>query len=147
MSTLLSLQAPDESNEFDQVYPFETSDTISLYKKGSFYGLLRNGQVLTKPIYTPDVRIINDKYAVVRYFRNIPFYNNGVIIDIETGKELVTGFNAYFDHKNACIAFRVDGANSSKRWGIFSITEGKLIVEPIISPTYLHQYIDSCFLA
>ena len=143
MSTLLSLQEQTATNEFDRVYPLDGSTSISLYKKGIFYGLLRDGEAITEPIYTPDVRIISDRYAVVRLFKPVSYHNNGAIIDLHTGKEVFNGFNAYFIRPNACIAFRVDGPNDSMRWGIFSIIEDKLISDPVISLTYLHQYVEA----
>lgn len=129
-------------DDFDRVYSLNENNSILCYLRGYFNGFIANGKVITSPAFTPDARIVAKNFIMARRYKNIPNYNVSVLIDSRTGEELIENFDAYFV-QDQYLAFRVNGKDISEhRWGVFSLTEKKVIHSPTIKYEKIHTYVD-----
>ncbi len=118
-----------------------TNDSILRYQTGRNSGFISHGKVITKPLFTPSARVIGN-YIHANIFKSDEFYNSSVLLDAETGEQVVTGFGAYFVD-GPYFAFRVNGKlMSDHRWGIYSLNEHKLIRNPNIEYSNIHKIVD-----
>lgn len=128
--------------DFDRVYSLNENNSILCYLRGYFNGFISNGKVITSPTFTPDARIIAKNFILAHRYKNIPQYNTAVLIDAHTGEELITNFDAYF-LQGQYIAFRVNGESMSEhRWGVYSLSERRLICSPTVKYERIHMYVD-----
>lgn len=129
-------------DDFERVFAYDESNSILQYLKGYKTGFISNGKVITSPIYTQAMRLINGKYILANVFDNRKYYNTGVLIDAKTGETLISNFSAYFI-KDDLLAYRVNGATCEEhRWGIYDIANHKRLGNPIFSYPYIHKAVD-----
>ena len=129
--------------DFDRVYSLNENNSVLCYLRGYLNGFISNGKVITAASFTPDARIIAKNFILAHRYKNIPHYNVSVLLDAHTGEELVENFDAYFIQGHY-LAFRVNGADMpSHRWGIYSLTEHKMVHTPTLKYEHIHKYVDS----
>lgn len=130
--------------EFDRMCALTETNSIIRYVKGIYSGFISHGKVITDPLFTPSARIIAYDHIITDFFKSpAKNYNTSVMIDANTGEQLIKNFGAYFVD-GPYIAFRVNGPTASEhRWGIYSLNENRLIQAPTIRYEHIHNLVNS----